>query len=157
MFLKLIEYQIRWTNLIGINFEFIHSDCLVKICSIFDCPQAKCLIRHQKILWGCLFGWNNLSNFICLTIKFYNCHYTRLYKYSQILSIYSWHSFHQSKFASTTVSVFSFCCKKSRSYLNTMKKSWQTSMKSFSSLNSDFNKDKIWALFLPSFFRKKNP
>ena len=32
--------------------------------------------RHQNILWGHLFGCENLLNFTCITMKFHNYHHT---------------------------------------------------------------------------------
>ena len=43
---------------------------------IFECPQSSYLTWYQKILLGRLFGYKNLLNFNCLTMKFHNCHHT---------------------------------------------------------------------------------
>ena len=40
-----------------------------------DSPQSKDFTRYQKILWGCSFGWKNLFNFTCLTMKLHNWHH----------------------------------------------------------------------------------
>ena len=45
-----------------------------KISNIFR-PYSKSLIRYQKILWTCLFGYKNLLNIAWHSLKFHNCHY----------------------------------------------------------------------------------
>ena len=65
-------------------YSFLNTVYLVKICPIFDGSEWNCLTRYQKILWRCSFGCKNLSNSICLTMKFPNCHCTKL-------SVRLWH------------------------------------------------------------------